>query len=128
MKMVLISARGPKLSERQTDPYTDVLRVTNSLKTSVDFWLEPWGDFVEMPSGASYVVIAEGLEGNSLEVDLRPDGITVWAWGGSIAAVYQGETLIIDCTQVRSPELSGGKSMRNALGTLFGDDMLRHKK
>jgi hypothetical protein len=115
------------MSEQRTDPYTDVLRVTNSLKTPVDFWLEPWGDCVEMPAGADYVVIAEGPEGNSLEVDLRPDGITVWAWGGSIAAVYQGETLIIDCTQVRFPELSGGKNMRDALGTLFGEGLLRQK-
>ena len=56
--------------------------------------LEPWGEIYEMPAHASFDVVAEGPEDDTLEVQSTEEQITVYGWSGSIVWLYHnGEEL-----------------------------------
>src|SRR5207253_7083465 len=102
------------MANRKSKKHSERLRVTNSFSIGLKFYLEPWGDESIMPPGATYVVEAEGPEGDNLEVDFRDDGISVWAWPGSVASViHDGSALIEGGPPV--PEVPTGKTVRNFL-------------
>jgi hypothetical protein len=106
--------------------YSTSIRVTNSFTTPISFWFEPWGDMLTMPPGATYLVIAQGPEGDGFEVNYRRDGITVWLWPGSTGSVLDGETVLLDYkTAPRIPEVPQGKSVRGFLEPIFGEGLLR---
>jgi hypothetical protein len=66
------------------------ISVTNSSGRKVIFHIEPWGDEVEMPSGATFVVVAEAEELGSFEVEYGDAAIIVWAWPSAIVKVLSG--------------------------------------
>jgi hypothetical protein len=63
------------------------ISVTNASERKVIFHLEPWGEEVEMPSGATFVVVAEAEQLGSFEVEHGDAVITVWAWPSAVAKV-----------------------------------------
>jgi len=66
------------------------ISVTNGSERKVTFHLEPWGEEVEMPSGAMYVVVAEAEKLGSFEVEYDDAAITVWAWPSAVVKVLCG--------------------------------------
>lgn len=60
-----------------------VLPILNSRRGVLQIWLEPWGDVVEVPTGARYVLEARGsFEGARLEdrltLEFEDDHLKVW--------------------------------------------------
>ena len=78
---------------RSTEVVT-TLRLTNSHPDTIRFSLEPWGEEVPMPPGATFEVMARGPEGGALEVDVSGGYMAVWGWAGSVLALsHDGATL-----------------------------------
>ena len=63
------------------------LRLRNSRKSSVNLYLEPWGEIYKLGAEKQVQVDAKGPQGiapnNMLEIESGDDFITVWGWGGS---------------------------------------------
>jgi hypothetical protein len=54
--------------------------VTNSSGAMVLFHLEPWGEQIKMPVGATFRVIAEADQAGVFEVEHLEGEIIIWAW------------------------------------------------
>jgi hypothetical protein len=73
------------------------LRIHNAQPSSVTFCLEPWADEVVMPPDGIYEILAKGPDGDYLEVLLSDHRITVYGWSGSVASVFNGGQVVLDC-------------------------------
>jgi hypothetical protein len=60
------------------------LRLTNSRDLDLIVWLEPWGEQHRLVSGATLTILAEGPSGDTLEIEHRENGFTVYGWPGSV--------------------------------------------
>ena len=73
------------------------LRLTNTSEQSLSFVIEPWGDFYQMPSGATFEVVfeADGARGQSApEVVWSANAVTLYAAKqGNLAVFHNGEEL-----------------------------------
>ena len=65
------------------------LRIKNASQHPVLFSLEPWGQEYNMPSGATFEVLAKGPEGDDLELQYEEHRITLYGWTGSIVRLFQ---------------------------------------
>ena len=63
-------------------------RIVNSRDVSTTFRLEPWGEEFEMPPPAIFHLVARGPDGDSLEVLVSDDQVTVWGWPGSVVSLF----------------------------------------
>ena len=54
------------------------------------FQLEPWGEQVEMPAGATFTVMAEAEQQGSFEVECGEGEVTVWAWPSAVVKLFCG--------------------------------------
>lgn len=77
-------ATGGSVAER-----VETVRVRNTRAGELAFYLEPWGEHYVLASGAALEIVAEGPGGDSLEVELADDHITVYGWSGSTVTLYQ---------------------------------------
>ena len=67
------------------------------------FHLEPWGEQLEMPVGATFVVVAEAEQLGSFEVEHGDAAITVWAWPSAVVKVLNGDKEIGISAGIRRP-------------------------
>jgi hypothetical protein len=64
--------------------------ITNSRPHTMKFWLEPWAEEFEVPSGSKIKIICRSpAEGDiNHELDITPELFTFYAPPGSLARVY----------------------------------------
>jgi hypothetical protein len=67
--------------------HRDEWEYTNTSHDVIDFVIEPEGDIVQMPPGATYQVIAEGPSTGKLVTRETEEQVTVYAWPGSTLTV-----------------------------------------
>ena len=68
-------------------------RVTlrNDRPYPLDVYVEPWGDHLVMPPGASLDVTARSPLEGALEVSVSEGGMTVYAWSGATFEVHAAD-------------------------------------
>ncbi len=99
--------------------YESARTFANQTENPVELILEPWALSVVLPVGAVFTVVARADQAGELEI-VEEDGIiTAYAWPGSTAAVYQGESLIADMP-LPVPEVPAGMSTRLFLDLVLG--------
>ena len=99
------------------------ISVTNSSRTTVVFHLEPWGEQIEMPSGATYSVRAEADQVGSFEVEHLEGEIIVWAWPTAVVKILKGDKEIGISAGVRRPAVPAvpeGQSVSSFLRMMLG--------
>jgi hypothetical protein len=80
-----------------------VVRIVNPRNTATTLVLEPWGEVFEMPARAEFIILGRGPEGDGPEIAVDDDGITVWAWPGSVLRVFHGEVELGHAGDQRTP-------------------------
>ena len=101
------------------------IQITNSSEATLIFQLEPWGEQIEMPAGATFVVAAEAEQSGAFEVEHCKDGTTVWAWPSAVVKVFcEGEEIGKRSGGERCavPPVPEGQSVRSFLRSIFGKD------
>lgn len=93
--------------------------VTNTGSEVLEVHLEPWGCIHTLQPGRVLRVVARGARNGDLEVVRTPDTVTVFAWPGTTAKVFEGDVLVEDLS-TSVPEVPDGLSMRAFLATVFG--------
>ena len=59
----------------------------NAKAVALTVHVEPWGEQYVMPPGTTYEVIARGPAGDTLEIALEDESITLWGWAGSVVTL-----------------------------------------
>jgi hypothetical protein len=101
------------------------LSVTNSSGRTVVFQLEPWGEQIEMPIGATFVVVAEAEQPGSFEVEHGDAAITVWAWPSAVVKVLSGDNEIGTSAGAKRPAVPSvpeGQSVSFFLRSMLGKE------
>lgn len=78
--------------------YCQRLGIRNLFAEPVTLCLEPWGDELSVPPKASYVIVAEGPEGEHLQVGYGEGRISVYSWSGSTLSVFENDKLLRELT------------------------------
>src|SRR5215213_8218435 len=73
---------------RDAMKYQSALDITNARGSILMFNLEPWGEQIEMPSGATFNVTAEAEQQGSFEIEHGENEITLWAWPSAVVKVF----------------------------------------
>ena len=101
------------------------ISVTNSSGRTVIFQLEPWGEQIEMPVGATFVVVAEAEQLGSFEVEHGDAAITVWGWPSAVVKVLsEDEEIGISAGMKRPavPSVPEGQSVASFLLSMLGKE------
>jgi hypothetical protein len=89
------------------------------------FHLEPWGEQIEMPAGATFTVTAEAEQQGSFEVEHGADEITLWAWPSAIVKVFcGGDEIGVSAGAERPavPPIPAGQSVSSFLRAMLGTE------
>jgi hypothetical protein len=73
------------------------LRISNFSSEPVTLCLEPWANEVSMLPEANFELVAEGPEGDYLQVAYEQRRITVYGWSGSVLSVFHDGRLVVAC-------------------------------
>jgi hypothetical protein len=69
------------------------IRLHNSRKSTLNLYLEPWGEVHELGPDKMIRIEATGPAGrapdNMLEIESKEDSVTVWGWGGSGVTLHE---------------------------------------
>ena len=87
--------------------------------------IEPWGMPLRLAAGHAFRVVARGPTPGQLEVVRRPGAITVYAWPGATAEVFDGEQLVERFSQP-VPAVPPGQTVRAFFGLLGLDSDRRN--
>ena len=60
-------------------------------------YLEPWGDELEIPSDATFEIVARGPQNDCLAVAFENTAISVYGWSGSTLSVSHKGKLLREC-------------------------------
>ena len=99
--------------------------ITNSFEETVVFHLEPWGEEIEMPTGATFVVVAKAEQVGAFQVDHSESGMTVWAWPSATVKIFHdGEEVGIGFGGERPavPPVPEGRSVSSFLRLMLRKD------
>jgi hypothetical protein len=78
--------------------YIQHLRVSNYDAEPITLCLEPWADEIPIPSKVGFEIVAEGPEGNCLEVTYEERRISVYGWSGSVLSVFKDGDRLVECS------------------------------
>lgn len=93
----------------------EVVRIVGEREVMV----EPWGQLVTVPPGATLELRFAGPDAGATETEDTGEALIVYGWAGStVLAVLDGE-VVLDMRDIPTPATSGG-SMRDFLARLFG--------
>ena len=84
----LLSEGNCMPSSPMIQAYTTSLRVCNAHTLPITLHLEPWGERYTMPPEATFLVVAQGPEGDALEVECAEDHIVLYGWPGSVVTLF----------------------------------------
>ena len=85
--------------------------------------LEPWGEQIEMPAGATFTVTAEAEQQGFFEVEHGTDEITLWAWPSANVKVFcEGEEIGVSAGAERPAvaPIPDGRSVSSFLRAVSG--------
>src|SRR4030095_16672785 len=102
------------------------ISVTNPSRGAVVFHLEPWGEQIEMPAGATYSVRAEADQVGSFEIEHLEGEIIVWAWPTAVVKILKGNEEIGISAGIRRPAVPAvpeGQSVSSFLKAMLGKDV-----
>ena len=105
--------------------YESSIHVTNSSGKPRLFHLEPWGDQIEMASGATFVLCAEAAQQGSFEIEHGEDEIIVWAWPTASVKVFsEGSEIGMPAGVERPavPDVPEGQTVSSFLRSMLSDD------
>lgn len=83
--------------------YTTSLRVSNMHSFPIILHLEPWGEQYTMPPEATFLVVARGPEGDTLEVECAEEQIVLYGWPGSVVTLFHAGKAVDGGTSARAP-------------------------
>ena len=65
--------------------------VTFRLRTTrpIRIYLEPWGNEFDCPADTTLQIVGRGPKGDTLELEVGDDAVTVYGWPGSIVSVLR---------------------------------------
>jgi len=65
-------------------------RLANRLPESHTLLIEPWGEELQIPSGATYNIVAEGAPDSAFEIEIQSDAIILFAHdnAGALVTVF----------------------------------------
>jgi hypothetical protein len=101
------------------------ISLTNASERKVIFHVEPWGEEIEMLSGATFVVGAEAEQPGSFEVEHGDAAITVWAWSSAVVNVLSGDKEIGISGGIKRPAVPAvpeGQSVSSFLRSVLGKE------
>jgi len=101
------------------------IHVTNSSGRTLVFHLEPWGEQVEMLSGAKFLITAEVEQQGSFELEQGENEIVVWAWSGAVAKVFcDGKEIgvMFGVERLAVPSVPEGQRVSSFLRSMLGKD------
>jgi hypothetical protein len=64
-----------------------IVKVSNTRGAQIDFWIEPLGDSIPMPIGATFEIIVGHELGHEVEIELLDDSIRVHGWIKSVSSL-----------------------------------------
>jgi len=74
--------------------YEVSMMMSNSREITITFVLEPWGEIYTMEPRARFTLLLRSPIQGAVEIDDGVDSMTVYAWEGCTAALFQdGEEL-----------------------------------
>lgn len=80
------------------------LELSNRKATSLQIWLEPWGEELNMPGGVNWVFVYENnIANDPVTVEFHEECISLFGIRDSVARMYEGNNLLWECFQVVSP-------------------------
>lgn len=97
------------------------LRLALETANETTLCLEPWGDAYPIRPGAAVELVAVGPEGDSLELQVGDDHVTVWAWPGATVRAFQdgAELGPKDGRRPPVPTVPGQMTVRTFAESLF---------
>jgi hypothetical protein len=78
--------------------------IRNDTESPIQLIFEPWAAEYEIQPNSSRDLVATSPRPGHLDVVVTQHGIQVYAWCGSIAAVYDATGTLVDCLDVRVPD------------------------
>jgi hypothetical protein len=103
--------------------YQSSINITNARGGALTFNLEPWGEQIEMPAGATFTVTAEAEQQGFFEVEHGEDEIILWAWPSAVVKVFRGTEevgLAVGTERPAVPPVPSGKSVSSFLRGVLG--------
>ena len=104
--------------------YQSSVNIRNASGRPLTFNLEPWGEQIEMPTGATFTVTAEAEQQGSFEVEHGEDEITVWAWASAVIKVCRGNDEVwpgAGTVLPAVPPTPGGASVSSFMRGVLGE-------
>jgi hypothetical protein len=101
------------------------ISVTNSSGAMLLFHLEPWGEQIEMPVGATFRIVAEADQAGSFEVEHLEKEIIIWAWPSAVVKVFSEGQEIGNSAGVERPAVPPvpeGQRVSSFLRSVLGKD------
>ena len=79
--------------------FSTALRVINSTKVSKTVWIEPIGEELEFPAGASWLVVCDTTQApaNPFEIEFDEDSVTIYVHIRGKTKITQGVDIVWDC-------------------------------
>ena len=79
--------------------------VKNSHPQLATLCIEPWGDEIALPAGASFLVLFEGPAGSFPALEWEEGRVTVYGWSGSKVSVHHEGNEIRSSDDIRVPKM-----------------------
>lgn len=75
----------------------EITSITNRTDEDIPLYLEPEGHHFTIRPGKQIIVVATDSPDGRLDIDIEPEGISVWSWRGAILDIYQdGSKMVTD--------------------------------
>lgn len=101
--------------------YKTSLSISNLRDKEIIFHLEPWGEQISMPIGATFQIIAEAKKPGEVEIQYEEDNIIVWGWEGSVLNVFcNGKEISTDHPEV--PPVPRGTRVSSFIRSILGNN------
>ena len=71
--------------------HTHRIKLRNDQPRPLDVYIEPWGDHLVLPPGATFNVAAHSSLAGALEVSVDAGSMTVYGWSGTTFEVYSAD-------------------------------------
>lgn len=101
--------------------YSQTIEIKNPYEYSINIYLEPWGEELELQAGKTFVVSAFAENQGEFEIEDKRDEIFIYAWSGSTVKVFC-ERIEIGGNRPIVPEVPVGFSTSSFLNLMFGKE------
>lgn len=75
--------------------FVQYLELENSKNFDLTFVLEPWGHYLIIPPGVTYLLIFRGSNLGPIQIRLKEAFSNIYAWSDAKVSVFEGENEIL---------------------------------